>query len=403
VSQKLARDRGAIRAKVEAGALVGAIAVFGTVMVVLAAGWWRGLWFVDAAGRPMAIDFINFWTAGRLAEAGEAARLYDVAFYRHVEVMAIGHDFAGSLPWPYPPMLLLLVAPLSDLPFMPAWLVWTVGGMVFMLAALRRLLPWRLATALLLGTPASLWCITLGQNGFLTAGLMIYALELLGRGSWIAGVFIGLLTYKPQFGLLFPVFLILQRRFAVIAAAVATVLALAAASALVFGAAAWQAFVKSLLPSGLATTLDIAPSKMQSVFALAEGWTGSTALAAGCHVAVCALIGLPLLRLWSRKLPADLAAASLIAGCFVVNPRSFVYDTVVLTAATAFLLRDGMRRGFLRGDGLALCAALCAPALVPVADSVSGPLATLLLIAVTLRRAKGCGEPARLAEATSGA
>jgi hypothetical protein len=257
-----------------------------------------------------------------------------------------------------------------------------------MLAALRRLLPWRLAAAVLLGSPASLWCIALGQNGFLTAGLMIYALELLGRGSWVAGVFIGLLTYKPQFGLLFPLFLILQRRIAVIAAAVATVLALAVASALVFGAASWQAFATSLLPSGLALTLDIDPAKMQSVFAMVDWSTGMRGLAIGCHVALALALLVALVRMWSRPVHPDLAAASLIAGCFLVNPRSFVYDTVVLAAAAAFLLRDGARRGFLRWDGLAVCAALCAPALAPMMHGLSGSLAALLLMAVSLRRTR---------------
>jgi hypothetical protein len=41
-----------------------------------------------------------------------------------------------------------------------------------------------------------------GQNGFLTAALLGSALLSLDRRPWLAGALIGLLAYKPQFGVL---------------------------------------------------------------------------------------------------------------------------------------------------------------------------------------------------------
>jgi hypothetical protein len=41
-----------------------------------------------------------------------------------------------------------------------------------------------------------------GQNGFLTAALLGGALHWLDRKPWLAGILIGMLAYKPQFGVL---------------------------------------------------------------------------------------------------------------------------------------------------------------------------------------------------------
>ena len=61
--------------------------------------------------------------------------------------------------------------------------------------------------------------MTAGQNGFLTAALIGGTLGLLERRPALAGVCLGLLTYKPQFGLLFPIVLIADRRWRTIAVA----------------------------------------------------------------------------------------------------------------------------------------------------------------------------------------
>ena len=83
-----------------------------------------------------------------------------------------------------------------------------------------------------------------GHNGFLTAALMGGALVHLDRRPWLAGILFGLLAYKPQFGLMIPLVLVVTGRWRTIAAAAATVLALAAATTLVFGVDVWTAFLE---------------------------------------------------------------------------------------------------------------------------------------------------------------
>lgn len=54
---------------------------------------------------------------------------------------------------------------------------------------------------------------TFGQNSFLTAALLGGSLLLLDKRPIVAGVLIGLLSYKPQFGLLIPLVLVATGRW----------------------------------------------------------------------------------------------------------------------------------------------------------------------------------------------
>src|SRR5690606_22222079 len=109
----------------------------------------------------------------------------------------------------------------------------------------------------------------------------------------------GLLTYKPHFGVLFPLVLIVAGRWTVFVTAAAVALAMAALSWLVFGTAAWADFLQLLpvasqdyLSRGFADW-----SKLQSVFGLVRtlgagetlAWSLQILLAAASAIAVCLL------------------------------------------------------------------------------------------------------------------
>mgnify|MGYP003694260653 FL=1 len=52
--------------------------------------------------------------------------------------------------------------------------------------------------------PVVLTNTLVGQNGFLTASLIGGALYLMPARPVLSGICLGLLSYKPQYGLLFP-------------------------------------------------------------------------------------------------------------------------------------------------------------------------------------------------------
>ena len=109
-------------------------------------------------------------------------------------------------------------------------------------AAVRHIVGERAGIFVALGSPAVLWNVTAGQNGFLTAALIGGTLGLMQRRPALAGLCLGLLSYKPHFGLLFPIALIAVAQWRVIGVAALVPPRMAAPRLLVFGAASWQAF-----------------------------------------------------------------------------------------------------------------------------------------------------------------
>jgi alpha-1,2-mannosyltransferase len=192
--------------------------------------------------------------------------------------------------------------------------------------------------------------INLGQahNGFLTAALMGAALMQLDRRPWISGILFGLLAYKPQFGLLIPLVLIVSGRWRVLAAAAATVALLTLAVTLAFGPDVWTAFLAS---TKFTRTVVLEQGgtgwyKIQSVFSWVRMWGGGITLAYALQGAVTLALAATLAWLWRSRAGFALKAAALIIGCVLATPYSLDYDLMLLAPAIAYLAADGMARGF---------------------------------------------------------
>src|SRR5262249_48040094 len=116
-----------------------------------------------------------------------------------------------------------------------------------------------------------------GQNGFLTAALLAGSLILIDRRPLAAGALIGLLAYKPQFGVLIPLALVATPRWRTLAAAALTVLASCALATALFGPEVWVAFVDStaFTKSVVLEAGGTGWEKIQSVFSAVRMWGGS--------------------------------------------------------------------------------------------------------------------------------
>lgn len=369
-------------------ALMGLILALG-YLIVLGAAYRNGEFLTDAHGRPIANDFVNVLAAGRLALAGDPASAYDWPLHKAAEVRAVGHPFANYYGWHYPPTFLFVAAALATLPYLAAACVWLAATLAAQAIALRGILRGRAGIFLALGFPAALWNVTAGQNGFLTAALIAGALGLLERRPALAGLCLGLLSYKPQFGLLFPLLLLVDRRWKALAAAALVALALVVAAWLAFGTATFAAFARATPQVGRVVLGDGAAdwNRLQSLFGLmrahgageAAAWAiqalGSLAVAAGLAV------------LWRSRAAYDLKAAALAAGALLVTPYAYIYDCVILAVAVAFLLRHALAHGLATADSAGLA---CAGALVLIYPGVQtqvGLAAAAIVLAVAGRRA----------------
>jgi arabinofuranan 3-O-arabinosyltransferase len=348
-----------------------------------------GQWLLDSAGRLADSDFVDVWAAGKLALDGRAAAAWDWAIHREAEVAALGHDFPGNYGWHYPPTYLFVAAALATLPYLAALLGWLAVTLPLYLAAVRAIMGERLGILIACAFPAVMWNMLVGQNGFLTAALIGFTLVCLDTRPVVAGVLLGLLTYKPQFGILFPIVLVANGQWLVIAAACATVAILVAASTAVFGLAAWSAFF-----TWLPATSDIilgdgraGLNKLQSLFGVVR-WLGASTTAAfvaqGLLIAACAAALLTITR--DRRIPNEVRSAAFATGALLATPYLYIYDFPVLMIPLAFLLRLGLREGFRPGELPAMATAAGLVLIFPLVPVPTGFAAALIVAGLVGRR-----------------
>jgi hypothetical protein len=356
---------------------------------MLGGAYLDGHFLTDAQGQPIANDFVNVWAAGRLTLDGDPAAAYDWPLHKAAEVRAVGHDFANYYGWHYPPTFLFVAGALAMLPYLAAAIVWLAATLAAYAATLGGILGGRAGVFLALGFPAALWNVTAGQNGFLTAALIGGTLGLLERRPALAGICLGLLSYKPQFGLLFPIVLVADRRWLTIAVAALVAIILAALSWLAFGSASWLAFVHGLPVTGSAVLGEGAAdwNRLQSLFASVRSYGGSESLAWTVQGAATLALAVALVLLWRSRAAYELKAAALAAGALIATPYLYMYDLVVLAVAVAFLLRLALKRRFAMSEIVGLPCAGALMLIYPYVKTQVGLAAALIVLALVAQRA----------------
>jgi hypothetical protein len=206
----------------------------------------------------------------------------------------------------------------------------------------------------------------------------------------LSGICLGLLSYKPQYGLLFPLVLIAASQWTVFFTAGAVAVVMAFASWLAFGTESWQAFFHWLpMFSQAFLTEGRAPwGKMQSIFALVRYFGGTEQLAWVFQWIMSAAVAVVLALMWRSRVSYPLKAAALAAGTLLITPYLFLYDVMVLAIAVAFLVRIGLSQGFQHYElpALGLVAALLL--FYPLVGAPTGFVATLIVTGLIAGR---CG------------
>jgi hypothetical protein len=365
------------------------LAVFGLVVAyaaILIVSLVKGIWVVDAGGHPLAADFVAFWAAGKLVLEGNAADAYDWTIHKDIAVAATGVDFSGHFAWLYPPTFLPVVAMLALMPYAWALLAWAGIGIAAYLAAVRTIYGTWNATIAALAWPAVLWNVIVGQNGLIVAALLGAGLALVEKRPALAGILFGLLTFKPQFGLLIPIALVAGGYWRVIAWAVASTLVLAAASAGAFGVNSWVSFFQSLTTTSSAVFGEGLSGfhKVQSIYGYARLLGGSSAAAWLAQGAFVTALGAGVAWLWRSRTDFDVRATALAAATIAASPYAFMYDMAALGIPLAFLGRTGF-------SGKEVAAVVLAGVLIVLGPSPYLPVglvAALIPLAIVAGRAR---------------
>jgi alpha-1,2-mannosyltransferase len=366
--------------------LVIEIAVFG-FLVAGTHGW------IVPLDKPNTTDFVSFYAAGSLADAGTPALAYDHAAHLAAEEAVVGQGIQYQF-FNYPPVYQALFAPIARLPYLPAFILFEAATLLFFLAVARRILDDFTGAALLalLAFPAVWWNIGLGQNAFLTAALFGAGTLLVDRRPILAGMCFGALCYKPHFALLVPLALALGGHWRVFFAAAATAALLVLGSVGWFGAGTWRAFI---------ATAGASHSMYESGRILFGGFVspfgamrlmGASVAASYAVQGLFAVVALGSVAIvWRRKLSPPVRGAVLASATLIAIPLSLLYDMMLGAVAACWLLRRTGGEALPSWETTVL--ALSYAAMIDsrgLADQISVPvntIAALALFAIAARRA----------------
>jgi Glycosyltransferase family 87 len=366
--------------------------IFVTVYVIASIAWLcvsRDM--LDPRAMPLGYDFITFWAGSWLSLHDIPAAVYDPKTIFAAEQIAV-HASDKMFLWHYPPTFLLIVTPLALLPYLTAYFLWVAVTFAPYALVIRKMAPQPQTLLLLVAFPGTFLNLTHGQTGFIAAALLGSALMMLERRPILAGILIGLMSFKPHLGVLLPIVLICGRHWQTLAAAAVTTAAFAAVSILFLGVEPWIAFwhnlpvARSVFENGLVDW-----SKMPTVYAALRLAGAGMATAYFVHSLVAVSVAATVGWVWWRKPSLALRAAVLVSGALLVTPYLFNYDYALLAVPLALLGMDGYVRGWLSYERAVLATAWAMPLIasgIAVATTVQiGPLCVGALFIVAARRA----------------
>jgi hypothetical protein len=354
-------------------------------------------------GSPDHMDFFLMWSWARFEIQHPAALIYDQAA-QHDFLLSLDPTFPDPMPFPYPPLYLLLIRPLGWLSHPGARALWSTATLsAYMVAVCSP--TWRLRIVLpALLAPATAVNLMQGQNGFLTAALLVGGIRLAPSWPIAGGVLLGLLAYKPQFGLLVVIALVASGWWRTALAAALTVVAAVAASLYSFGLETWTAWPSAvserfaeLMHRG--HLLSLMPTVLANLLALGASDRFAETIQFGVTVAAAAAVWFAFRRPNPNDCPSPPSsgperkygwgtagkAAVLATASILASPYAFVYDMTLVAAAVALIVDEywttlSAMEVLVLGVAALLPAGMLLHAIPPVSSAWLGLLLAVILL-----------------------
>jgi hypothetical protein len=332
-------------------------------------------------------DFLVFHAAARAFFEGKLGLVYDTAAITHLQntLYASRLPFElGFRPFLYPPLWLLGLLPFGLLPVglsVATFLMLTAGICVVALRALG--LRFEAVLAILVA-PAAIWVVIAGQNTFLSVALLYGGLALLERRPILAGVLLGLLAYKPQVWVLVPLALLAACAWRPLIALAVTVLVLALATLLLFGADFWLAFFDAARHAGegaaAAEMYGRVGTQMTTLLAAGKklGLDGGPAMVLQLTGAAFAVVAVA--WAFARHRPSHERTAVLVTATFLVSPYTLNYDLLLLMPAVALLYLHPPPEGYRLAERTIYLAVWLIPNFCMAFNAAGVPLTPLVIL-----------------------
>lgn len=316
---------------------------------------------VDAFGKPFGYDFITFYAQSVMALHGHAALAYVPREIMAIEQSVVPANTSVFL-WNYPPTFALMTLPLALLPYKLACPAFVFATFALYLAMMRRISDHRWTLLIAGAFPAVFLNAFHGQNGLLNTAILGFGFSLLEECPFGSGLILGLLVYKPHFGVLLPFIFIVTGNWRAFAGAALSATLFIAASLAVFGPAPWLAFftnlalVREVLESGY-----LPWPKMPSWFVTLSYLGLPRPVAYALHGAVALTLCGATLHAWRRPGPIELKRALAVLATLSVSPYVFDYDLALVALPIAWIAEFGRRNALPPGTKIALALAFVTP------------------------------------------
>jgi hypothetical protein len=334
--------------------LIGALFALPSAIIVIVTSFWPDATLFQPNGFYLGSDFVNYWSGGRLALQGRLDVLYDLARY-NLQLKEWFNPELRLMNFSYPPHALLLLAPVAAFPYLVALVLWSLAGAAGFVGVALGGKPeredGRLLWALLLAPV--LWVnIVFGQFGLLLAALFVGALRALPKRPVLAGILIGVLTVKPQLGLLLAPLLLLLGAWRALAAATLTALFMSALSVVAFGIDPWRVYFAETMPFQwhFIEVMDgFYRFQMSTPYTLFWFLGLPVRAALVLQAIVSVLIALSAFAVIRSEAPWPLKAAVVAFGSVLMVPYVLAYDLAIALAALVWCLRERALRSDVTG------------------------------------------------------
>jgi hypothetical protein len=348
--------------------------------------YWVAVNFAYGIWRPDLLetrDFNAFYSASMLTLNGDAASVYDRAVNLAMQEQMVGGE-APFLPWFYPPVMLLFVAPLALVPYYVSFAMWVMAPLASLAVVVRRYTGHMLASAAFVLYPGTVQSALTGQNGLLSALIVAGGFVNLERNPVVGGAILGLLSFKPHIAATVYAALLFGRYWRALGAALVVSVVLALMSLIAFGPESWVGFLREI---DVARTLleegKLRWSLMATVFSAARIVGIGVPIAYALQSVVACAAVCVLFAVWRRHdIPLVQRVAVLVTIVPLMTPYAFSYDLVMMGFALVWLGWRAWETGFRRGEPLVFALAwVIAPVGWLVAESVPVLVTPAVIIA----------------------
>lgn len=293
-------------------------------------------------------DFVAFYSASSLVQEGRAALVYNEAEMVRTQHRLVGSADVGYLAFMYPPTILLVLAPLSTLPYFAAlalWLLLPFCAYLFIMYRQVRLPP--AAMFMVVTAPSVAQTLFAGQNGLLLAVLLTAGLLNHRTHPTLGGILLGLATVKPQLAILIFPALFAGRHWRVLIGATATLALMAALTTALFGADVWQAYagIPAMAREWLAQGR-LPWARMPTVYTAMRLAGAGDMLAGAVQIFVAVGVFGGVAWIWWRRCDPALSVAALLAAVPLTTPFLYDYDLPFMLTALALFTATAVSSGW---------------------------------------------------------